>query len=157
MIEILVLTALYCLLAAKKKTVFGQMTLRATKALEYLKTTPEPMKRIVTRFTWIHKIRADLEDWELPSWVMDNEKYDWICILDVQEGLPFLVYQKSALRGIEEHLMKLEAQGAKIETKHKGQVMTIDLGDDQVEISMWRNPNGGKFAPFNVNFQDIDG
>jgi len=150
MIEIMILTALYCVLAAKKKTVFGQMTLRATKALEYLKTTPEPMKRTVTRFTWIHKIRAEVEEWELPSWVLENEKYDWVCILDVEDGLPFLVYQKSALRAIEAHLMKLEAQGAKIETKHQAQVMTIDLGEDSIEFSAWRNPNGGKFAPFNV-------
>ena len=50
------------------------------------------------RFTWIHKVRAEVEDWELPEWVMSNEKYDWVCILDVVDGLPFLVYQKSALR-----------------------------------------------------------
>ena len=152
LITAMIIGALYCVLAAKKKSVFGQMTLRQTKALEYLKTTPEPIKKIVVRFTWIHKIRADLDDWELPSWVMDNEKYDWVAILDCEDGLPFLVYQKSALRGIESHLMKLEAAGAKIETKHKGQVMTVDLGDDHVEVSMWRNPNGGKFAPFNINF-----
>jgi len=152
MIEIMILTALYCVLAAKKKTVFGQMTLKATKALEYLKTTPEPIHKTVTRFTWIHKILADVEDWELPEWVLSNDKYDWICILDVEDGLPFLIYQKSALRGVESHLMKLEAQGAKIETKKKGQVMTVDLGDESAQISLWRNPNGGKFAPFNVEF-----
>jgi hypothetical protein len=157
MIEIMILAALYCVLAAKKKTVFGQMTLRSTKALEYLKTTPEPIKKTVMRFTWIHKVRAEVEDWELPDWVMANEKYDWVCILDVVDGLPFLVYQKSALRQCESILMRLEANGAKIETKHKGQVLTVDLGDDTIEMSAWRNPNGGKFAPFNVQFEGVVG
>ena len=152
-LEALLIVALYCLLTAKKKTVFGQMTLRATKALEYLKTTPEPTEKKVSRFTWIHKIRAATDDWELPQWVMENERYDWVCILDVEGGLPFLVYQKSALRVIEAHLMKLESNGASVESKHRGQVLTVDLGDDACEVKFWRNPNGGKFAPFNVEFK----
>jgi len=135
----------------KKKPIFGQMTLNAKKALEYLKTTTEPIHRNVTRFIWVHKIRADVEEWQLPQWVMDNDKYDWICIMEVEEGLPFLVYQKSALRGIEAHLMKLEADGATV-TMDKKNMMTVDLGDDSVALSLWRNPNGGKFAPFNVEF-----
>jgi hypothetical protein len=150
-IETIMITALYCLLAAKKKTVFGQMTLNSKKALEYLKTTTEPITRNVTRFIWLHKIRADVEEWQLPNWVMENDKYDWICIMEVEDGLPFLVYQKSALRGIEAHLMKLEADGATVEMDKKN-MMTVDMGDESVALSLWRNPNGGKFAPFNVDF-----
>jgi len=127
------------------------MTLNSKKALEYLKTTTEPITRTVTQFIWVHKIRADVEEWELPNWVMENDKYDWICIMHVEGGLPFLVYQKSALRGIEAHLMKLEADGATVKMDKKN-MMTVDLGEDSVEISMWRNPNGGKFAPFNIEF-----
>lgn len=150
-IETMMITALYCLLAAKKKTVFGQMTLDAKKALEYLKTTTEPIHKNVTQFIWVHKIRAELEDWHLPNWVLENDKYDWICILEVEDGLPFLVYQKSALRGIEAHLMKLEAEGATVKMDKKN-MMTVDMGDESVALSLWRNPNGGKFAPFNVEF-----
>jgi len=150
-ITAMIIGALYCVLAAKKKTVFGQMTLNSKKALEYLKTTTEPITRTVTRFIWVHKIRADVEEWELPNWVMENDKYDWICIMEVVGGLPFLVYQKSALRGIEAHLMKLEANGAEVKMDKKN-MMTVDLGDDSVALSMWRNPNGGKFAPFNIEF-----
>jgi len=150
-IIVMMIAALYCVLAVKKKPVFGQMTLNAKKALEYLKTTTEPVHRNVTRFIWVHKIRADVEEWQLPNWVMENDKYDWICIMEVEEGLPFLVYQKSALRGIEAHLMKLEADGATVKMDKKN-MMTVDLGDDSVALSLWRNPNGGKFAPFNVEF-----
>jgi len=154
MIEATLMIALYCLMAAKKKTVFGQMTLRSTKALEYLKTTTEPMKKAVVRFTWIHKIRAETDGWDLPHWVMSNEKHDWVCILDVVDGIPFLVYQKSALRRLEEHLMKLESDGATVESKHRGQVLTVDLGDSSTEVSFWRNPNGGQYAPFVVQFEE---
>lgn len=139
-------------LMTAKKTKFGQMTLRATKALEYLKTSAEPTKKTVTRFTWIHKLVAEADDWELPEWVMKNDNYDWVCILDVQDGMPFLVYQKSALRCLEEHLMRLEADGATVESKNRGRVLIVDLGDDSCDIAFWRNPNGGKFAPFNVKF-----
>ena len=151
LITAMIIAALYCVCAAKKKPVFGQMTLKATKALEYLKTTTEPITKNVTSFLWVHKIRADVEDWELPSWVMENDKYDWVCICMCSEGLPFLIYQKSALREIEAHLMKLEADGATIKMDKKN-MMTVDLGDDSVDMSLWRNPNGGKFAPFNVDF-----
>ena len=158
MIETQTITSLMLLvlvaLATAKKTKFGQMTLLATKALEYLKTSKDPTIKTVSKFTWIHKVRAHADDWELPNWVMENEKYDWVCILDVADGLPFLVYQKSALRALEAHLMKLEEAGATVESKHRGQVLTVDLGDGTTEIGFWRNPNGGKFAPFNVDFKD---
>jgi len=139
-------------LAAAKKTKFGQMTLRATKALEYLKTTPEPIRKAVTGIHWMHKLVAEAEDWEMPDWVMKNDNYDWVAVLFVSDGLPLLVYQKSALRAFESHLMRLESEGATVRSSNKGQKLVVDLGDDSIEVGMWRNPNGGKFAPFNVDF-----
>jgi hypothetical protein len=140
-------------LMTAKKTKFGQMTLRATKALEYLKTTPEPIRKSVTAIHWLHKLVAESEDWEMPEWVMKNENYDWVAILFVADGLPLLVYQKSALRAFEAHLMKLESEGATVKSANKGQKLTVDLGESTLEVGMWRNPNGGKFAPFNVDFE----
>ena len=138
---------------ATKKTKFGQMTLRATHALEYLKTTPEPIRKTVNRIHWMHKIVAESENWEMPEWVMKNDNYDWVAILFVSDGLPLLVYQKSALRAFEAHLMKLESEGAVVKSEKKGQKLSVDLGEGTVEVGMWRNPNGGKFAPFNVDFE----
>ena len=139
-------------LMTAKKTKFGQMTLRATKALEYLKTTPEPMRRMVTGIEWMHKNVAESDGWEMPDWVMKNDNYDWVAVLFVADGLPMLVYQKSALRAFESHLMKLEEQGASVTSSNRGKKLTVDLGDDSIDVGMWRNPNGGKFAPFNVDF-----
>ena len=139
-----------------KKTKFGQMTLRATKALEYLKTTPEPIRRTVVRITWLHKVVAEADNYEMPDWVMKNDGYEWVCILETDMGIPMLVYQKSALRELETYLMKLEAAGAKVATANKGRKLTVDMGEDSIEVSMWRNPNGGKFAPFNVEVQHFE-
>lgn len=140
-------------LMTAKKTKFGQMTLRATKALEYLKTTTEPIRRTVTGIQWLNKVVAESDGWEMPDWVMKNENYDWVAILFVSDGLPLLVYQKSALRAFEAHLMKLEEQGATVKSENRGRKLIVDLGDDSIEVGMWRNPNGGKFAPFNVDFE----
>ena len=150
------LFVLVALMTTKKTNVFGQMTLRATKALEYLKTTEKPIQKLVTEILWIHKKVAESELWEMPHWVMENDNYEWVCILSVEDGLPFLVYQKSALRLIEAHLMKLENAGATIRSEDKGRRLIVDLGDESVEVGFWRNPNGGKFAPFNVEFAEIE-
>ena len=139
-------------MATAKKTKFGQMTLRATKALEYLKTTPEPVRKTVNAIHWLHKLVAESEGWEMPDWVMKNDNYDWGAILFAADGLPLLVYQKSALRAFEAHLMKLESEGATVKSANKGRKLTVDLGESNMEVGLWRNPNGGKFAPFNVDF-----
>ena len=143
-------------LMTAKKTKFGQMTLRANKALEYLKTTPEPIRKTVGAITWLHKIVAEADNWEMPDWVMKNDQYEWVAILFVDDGLPLLVYQKSALRELETYLMKLESQGATVKSENKGRKLTVDMGEDSIEVSMWRNPNGGKFAPFNVEVQHFE-
>jgi len=152
----LMLLFVVALMTSKKTNVFGQMTLRATKALEYLKTTEKPIQRLVTGILWINKRVAEADSWEMPHWVMENDNYEWVCILYVEDGLPFLVYQKSALRLIEAHLMELESAGAEIRSEDKGRKLIVDLGDESVEVGFWRNPNGGKFAPFNVEFAQID-
>jgi hypothetical protein len=103
---------------------------------------------------WLHKLVAESENWEMPEWVMKNENYDWVAILFVDDGLPLLVYQKSALRAFEAHLMKLESEGATVKSENRGKKLSVDLGDATLEVGMWRNPNGGKFAPFNVNFEN---
>ena len=139
-------------LMTAKKTKFGQMTLRATKALEYLKTTDEPIRKSVNAIHWMNKLVAESDGWEMPEWVMSNSNYEWVAVLFVEDGLPLLVYQKSALRAFEAHLMKLESDGATVKSQNKGRKLVVDLGDDVVQVGMWRNPNGGKFAPFNVDF-----
>lgn len=49
--------------------------------------------------------------------------------------------------------MKLESEGATVKSENRGKKLSVDLGDATLEVGMWRNPNGGKFAPFNVDFE----
>ena len=52
--------------------------------------------------------------------------------------------------------MKLESEGATVKSENRGRKLTVDMGEDSIEVSMWRNPNGGKFAPFNVEVQHFE-
>lgn len=147
-------------LMTSKKTnepIFGQMTLSATKALEYLKTSDEPFTRNVAKILWIQKNEAFSKDWNIPDWVMAGEKYNWCAILidEDQNVLPLLVYQASALQEIEKHLLKLERDGAKIEQVN-ARTMEVDMGDESVHVGLWRNPKSDKFARYIVDFVDPD-
>ena len=137
----------------KKQPIFGQMTLTATKALEYLKTSDKPFIRQVKKIIWIQKNEADNDGWAVPDWVLSSEKYNWCVILvdEVATELPPFVYQSSALQLIEAKLMSLEADGAKID-QINARRMEIDMGDDSIRMSLWRNPKGDKFARYHVDF-----
>lgn len=147
-------------LMTSKKTnepIFGQMTLSATKALEYLKTSDEPFTRNVAKILWIQKNEAFSNDWNIPDWVMAGDKYNWLAILidENQNVMPLLVYQASALQEIEKRLMKLERDGAKIEQVNPRR-MEIDMGDESIHVGLWRNPKSDKFARYIVEFVDPD-
>lgn len=150
---LLVLISMMMARKTNKTPIFGQMTLRATKALEFLKTSDEAFKRNVKRILWIQKHEAEKDEWEMPDWVMASEKYNWCAILVDQDlsVIPLLVYQPSALQAIEAHLMTLESQGAEIDQVNPRR-MEVGLGEGGVAISLWRNPKGGKFAKYHVTF-----
>ena len=137
----------------KKKPVFGQMTLTAVKALEFLKTSDKPFVRQVQKIIWIQKHEAEKDGWDVPHWVMESDKNNW-CVILMDESLsvlPLFVYQTSALQLIEAKLMSLESDGAKID-QINARRMEIDMGDDSIKVSLWRNPKGGKFARYHVDF-----
>jgi hypothetical protein len=144
---------LVALAARKKKPVFGQMTLTASKALEYLKTSDKPFVRQVQKIIWISKHEAEKDGWAVPDWVLENEKYNWTAILIdvVATEIPLFVYQSSALQLIEAKLMSLEQSGALIEQINPRR-MDVDMGDDSIRMSLWRNPKGGKFSRYHVDF-----
>jgi len=133
------------------------MTLSATKALEYLKTSDEPFTRNVPKIIWIQKNEAFKDDWNIPEWVMADPKYNWCAILVDQDKnvMPLLVYQSSALQEIEKRLMQLERDGAKIDQVN-ARLMTIDMGDEAIHVGLWRNSKSDKFARYIVDFVDPD-
>ncbi len=154
------------MLAKKKETrKFGQMTLNmGGQALEYLKTSVKPIVRQANRIEWANKMHIS-ERFELPPWVLpvteeDKMQYknadrtqDVAVIHDADPAImPLLVYQTTALRGLDECLAQAQEDGAMVEDD--GKQLTLDMGDKTLEISFIRNPKAGKFAPFIVTLRD---
>ena len=156
-IETVILVSIFSLMMAgkKKKKLFGQMTLGLNSmALEYLRTDKKAKVVNVRRILWLPVLDAQHEGYALPTWVTDNiDKYEWCCILFGERAtMPLLVYQSTALRGLEAGFSKLEEQGANILTTNR--TLEIDFGDNVQQISFYRNEKGGRFAPFHVEFID---
>lgn len=163
--EITVIVALFLgLMMAKKKETrkFGQMTLNmGGKALEYLKGEPKGITRKVNRVEWMNKHHAeDKRGWEMPSWVIpktseqlarypnaDRVQDVAILFMAADGELPMLVHQKSALEGLDEVLCDAQNDGALVEDD--GKILTLDMGDDFIELQFVRN-NKVKFARFIV-------
>ena len=166
--EITVIVALFLgLMMAKKKETrkFGQMTLNmGGQALEYLKTSAKPIVRNANRIEWANKNHVS-ERYELPPWVLpatadDKSQYrnsdriqDVAVVHDADPAImPLLVYQTTALRGLDECLAQAQEDGALVEDD--GKQLTLDMGDKSLELSFIRNPKAGKFAPFIVTLRD---
>ena len=158
--------ALFLALLMTKKTKsgrrFGQMTLNlGGQALEYLKGDPKGIQRAAQRVEWMNKFHAETLGWHLPPWVhptTDEERQRYTNTDRVQDiaiihdgdraVLPLLVYQASALQGLDEVLAKAQEDGALVEDD--GKRLLLDMGDKTLTISFVRNTKAGKFARFVV-------
>lgn len=153
------------LLMAKKKNPvrkFGQMTLNlGGQALEYLKGDPKGITRRAQRVEWANKHHFSDRGWSLPPWVLpttdeDRQRFtntdrvhDVAIIHDADPAvLPLLVYQASALQGLDEVLARAQEDGALVEDD--GKRLLLDMGDDSLTVTFVRNTKAGKFARFVV-------
>lgn len=141
---------------------FGQMTLNlGGQALEYLKGDPKGVVRNAQRVEWMNKHHATNRGWSLPPWVApatddDRQRYtnadrvqDVAIVHDADPAvLPLLVYQASALQGLDEVLAQAQEDGALVEDD--GKRLILDMGDGSLKISFVRNTKAGKFARFVV-------
>lgn len=166
MIETMIVALFLGLMMAKKKETrkFGQMTLNmGGQALEYLKGTAKPLTRELNRVVWANKHHLG-KTYELPQWVHPTndenrsmypkaDKYQDVAIVYSVDPsvMPLLVYQPSALRGLDECLALAQEDGALVEDD--GKTLVLDMGDGFLEISFTRNPKGGQFAPFIVRLK----
>lgn len=153
---------LACLMTEKTTRRFGQMTLDlGGKALEYLKTDPKGITRDVHRVEWMNKHHAEALGYTMPPWVIPKTEsdqkqfpsadrvHDVAIVHDVNENImPLLVYQSSALRGLDEVLANAQRDGALVEDD--GKRLLLDMGEGMMEISFVRNHKAGKFARFVV-------
>lgn len=152
------------LLMAKKNPVrkFGQMTLNlGGQALEYLKGDPKGILRNAQKVEWMNKHHADDLGWQMPPWVLpksddDRQRFtgtdrvhDVAIITDVDPAvLPLLVYQASALQGLDDVLARAQEDGALVEDD--GKRLLLDMGDGSLPVRFVRNTKAGKFARFVV-------
>ena len=146
--EILMMSVILLFLAAKKTSVFGQLTLEGVKALDWLKNGLE----IVPRAIEFGHVVAFVDEWNIPDWA------DGIIAIihPLNDGdRPVLVTQKSALRVLESQCAKWEEDGAKCKNKKiKGAVVSsIDFGDHEMRLS-FRRTGTKKFDPYTVNMID---
>jgi len=155
------------LLMAKKNPVrkFGQMTLNlGGQALEYLKGDPKGIVRNVARVEWANKNWFDQKGWSLPPWVLvksdeDASRFgntdrvqDVAIIHDADPAvLPLLVYQASALQGLDAVLCEAQEDGALVEDD--GNRLLLDMGDGSLKVRFVRNTKAGKFARFVVRLE----
>ena len=153
------------LLMTKKKNPvrkFGQMTLNlGGQALEYLKGDPKGVLRSARRVEWMNKHHAVELGWNLPPWVLptndeDRQRFsntdrvqDIAVVHDADPAvLPLLVYQASALQGLDEVLASAQEDGALVEDD--GKRLVLDMGDGHLAVRFIRNTKAGKFARFVV-------
>ena len=159
---------LLAVLMTKKNPVrkFGQMTLNlGGQALEYLKGEPKGIHRQARLVEWMNKHHAAELGWVLPPWVLptndeDRERFsntdrvqDVAVITDADPAvLPLLVYQASALKGLDDVLAQAQEDGALVEDD--GKKLVLDMGDGSLGIRFLRNTRAGKFARFVVRQED---
>ena len=153
------------LLMAKKKNPvrkFGQMTLNlGGQALEYLKGDPKGVLRNANRVEWMNKHHATALGWSLPPWVLpttdqDRQQFsntdrvqDVAIVHDADPAvLPLLVYQASALQGLDDVLAAAQEDGALVEDD--GKRLLLDMGEGSLPVRFTRNTKAGKFARFVV-------
>ena len=164
------MAVLLALLMTKKKNParkFGQMTLNlGGQALEYLKGDAKGILRNARRVEWMNKHHAKKRGWVLPPWVLpetdeDRQRFtntervqDIAVVHDVDPAvLPLLVYQASALQGLDEVLASAQEDGALVEDD--GNMLVLDMGDGFLAVRFLRNTKAGKFARFVVRREGV--
>ena len=132
-------------LAAKKKPVFGQLTLTGEMALDWLK----PDSSIIAGKIMIGQQGA-FPEYNVPEWAQERTSEIAIIVHANEHLNPLLVTQKSVLRALEAKCVEWESEGAKcyVEKAGSAQRAVLEFGENQIELTFTRSANGGKFAPY---------
>ena len=136
------------MMAAKKKPVFGQLTLSGEMALDWLK----PGSKIIAGKIMFGNIGSFLE-YNVPEWAQERAS-EIVIIVHANEHLnPLLVTQKSVMRALERMCVTWEEQGATcyVEKSGSSNRSVLEFQEDQIELEFLRDEKAGKFAPYTVN------
>jgi len=128
---------------AKKKSVFGQLTLGGDIALDWLKDGSQTQAAKIM-FGPIEVF----EEYNVPEWA--KERCGIIAIIESAVGAtPLLISQGGVLKVLERHCADWENQGAKCSASKAGK-LTIEFDDVGPTIAFSRDESKGKFAPYEV-------
>ena len=133
---------------AKKKSVFGQLTLGGDIALDWLKDG----SRIQARTIMFGPVDV-FEEYNVPDWA--KERCQLIVIIDSADGAnSLLVSQNGVMKILERQCATWEEEGAKCSASKEGK-LSIEFDDKCPTISFTRDESKGKFAPYEVKFEDL--
>lgn len=144
--EIVIMSVILLFLAAKKKPVFGQMTLGGEKALDWLKSGLEiEVSKIEIGYP------AAFKGWNLPEWAHDRvfigilhpsleAENDW--------KNPVLITQGSVLKWLESKCQEWEEEGATTTTAEAGKIGILEFNENLPTMCFNRDPKAGQFAPY---------
>lgn len=133
--------ALYCVLAAKKKPIFGQLTLTGKLAVDWLKPKTEVTVRKIT----FCNPQLMTDEWNLPEWVMNKTTIALIFPLSEWEN-PIMVNQASVLKWLEARCVLWEEAGAAVSASKHQQHVEFDANHPVMTFN--RDEKAGKFAPY---------
>lgn len=151
MMQMMMIGLLILGLAAKKKPVFGQLTLTGEMALDWLK----PGSEIVPGKIMIGKVGA-FPEYNVPEWAHERST-DIAVLVHANEVLnPLLVTQKSVLRALEIRCCEWELEGAhcSIEKAGSAQRAVLELAEASVKLVFNRDEAAGKFAPYTMEVSE---
>ena len=139
---ILILTmSAVAFLAAKKKPLFGQMTLTGMLAVDWLKDGMELQVRKIT----LGNPQFMTDDWNIPEWAVEKKTVGLLFLQNEWEN-PVFVSQNSVLQWLEAKCAEWESAGATVSgNKHTA---SVEFGDDAIPMTFNRDKNGGKFAKY---------
>jgi hypothetical protein len=141
--EMIMLTTMIaiCLMARKKKPLFGQMTLTGMLAVDWLKDGMELEIRKIT----LGNPQFMTDEWNIPEWAMEKKTVGLLFLKD-EWANPVFVSQNSVLVWLESKCAEWEAAGATVEgNNHSASVL---FGDDAIPMTFHRDKKGGKFAKY---------
>lgn len=129
---------------AKKKSVFGQLTLGGDIALDWLKNGSEISVRSI-----MFGPTEVFEEYNVPDWAI--ERCQLIAIIESANGAnSMLISQNGVLKTLERHCADWEEQGAKCSASKDGK-LTIEFDENHPTLAFARDESKGKFAPYEVS------
>lgn len=149
--EMIMLSVILLFLAAKKKPVFGQMTLTGDLALDWVKAGVENVVQVCK--IEFGSARAYSEQYNIPEYHLEKAVVALLYPVD-QWSNPVLVTQQSILKPLEAKCAEWESKNAKVTNVkiNGGTIGRIEFDENQPTITMFKDKKSKQFAPYEVKF-----